>query len=73
MCISNRFRVYEVYHTRAAKGAAAEAQWNERFQKYKVNHEDLHAELSRRLAGDLPEDWRKKVRILHLQLSSSRI
>ncbi|MDX1593185.1 MAG: transketolase [Gammaproteobacteria bacterium] len=39
------------------RGAAAEAEWNERFAAYREAHPELAAELERRLAGELPEAW----------------
>lgn len=39
------------------KGAAAEATWNEKFQAYKAAHPELAAEFTRRMAGELPDDW----------------
>lgn len=38
-------------------GAAAESQWQERFAAYSDAHPELAAELSRRMAGDLPENF----------------
>jgi transketolase len=43
-----------------AKGAAAEAAWNETFAAYEAAHPDLAAELERRVAGELPADWPAK-------------
>ena len=40
-----------------AKGAAAEAAWNENFAKYKKLHPELAAEFERRIGGDLPADF----------------
>jgi transketolase len=39
------------------RGAAAEAEWSQRFEAYRAAHPELAAELERRLAGDLPADW----------------
>ncbi len=39
------------------KGAALEAEWNERFDAYAEAHPDLAVEYARRLAGDLPETF----------------
>jgi transketolase len=39
------------------RGAAAEAEWGQRFEAYRAAHPELAAELERRLAGDLPADW----------------
>ncbi len=43
-----------------AKGAKAEAEWNEKFAAYKKAYPDLAAEFERRVKGQLPEDWAKK-------------
>lgn len=43
-----------------AKGAAAEAAWNDKFAAYKAAHPELAAEFERRMAGDLPADWATK-------------
>ena len=40
-----------------AKGAAAEAEWNENFTKYKKLHPELAAEFERRSKGELPADF----------------
>jgi len=40
-----------------AKGAKAEAAWNEKFAAYKAAHAELAAEFERRMAGDLPASW----------------
>jgi transketolase len=42
------------------KGAAAEADWNDRFDVYAAAHPELAVELARRLSGDLPEDFTSK-------------
>ncbi|MDH5361471.1 MAG: transketolase [Gammaproteobacteria bacterium] len=43
-----------------AKGAKAEAAWNEKFAAYKAAFPELAAEFERRMAGDLPADWAAK-------------
>jgi len=40
-----------------AKGAEAEADWNERFAAYQSAHPDLAAEFTRVMNGELPTDW----------------
>lgn len=40
-----------------ARGAAEEASWNTRFENYAVEYPELAAELARRIAGRLPQDW----------------
>jgi len=42
---------------RRAAGAQAEARWTTRFAAYQVAYPELAAEFSRRMRGDLPEDW----------------
>jgi transketolase len=39
------------------KGAQREAEWNRLFAEYRAAHPELAAEFSRRLAGELPDDW----------------
>lgn len=39
------------------QGAALEADWNHRFERYAAAYPDLAAELSRRLRGELPKDF----------------
>ncbi len=39
------------------RGAALEADWNERFLAYEREYPELAAELKRRIKGRLPEDW----------------
>lgn len=53
--------VTDLYHKHAADGAAAEQEWNKLFEKYGQEYKELHADLSRRLAGDLPEGWQNKL------------
>ncbi|KGQ67144.1 transketolase [Gallibacterium anatis] len=50
----------EIYAEWDAKqqGAAKEAEWNKRFAAYQAAYPELAAELSRRLAGELPVDWK---------------
>ncbi len=48
--------VYAGWDARS-KGAEAEAAWNARMDAYRQAHPELAAELDRRLAGALPEDW----------------
>ena len=39
------------------KGAAAEAEWNTRFDAYKAEYPELAAEFARRIAGELPNNF----------------
>jgi transketolase len=48
--------IYAGWDARAA-GATAEAEWNRRRDAYQAAHADAAAELSRRLAGELPADF----------------
>ncbi|MFN4262728.1 MAG: transketolase [Thioalkalivibrionaceae bacterium] len=54
-----------------AKGAAAEADWNARFDAYKSAHPDLAAEFERRMAGDLPADFSAKANAFIKQVIES--
>jgi len=40
------------------KGDAAEAAWNEKFAAYEKEYPELAAEFKRRMAGDLPANWK---------------
>ncbi|KAI9701336.1 MAG: Transketolase [Bogoriella megaspora] len=51
--------VYDLYHKTGARGAAAEQEWNQLFQKYGQQYSKEHADLKRRLTGVLPEGWQK--------------
>ncbi|KAF1994903.1 transketolase [Amniculicola lignicola CBS 123094] len=53
--------VYDSYHAHAAEGAAAEEEWKKLFAKYGEEHKEAAADLSRRLARELPEGWEKKL------------
>ncbi|MEM1144212.1 MAG: transketolase [Pseudomonadota bacterium] len=48
--------IYEGWSARD-RGARAEADWTERFARYREAFPELASELKRRLAGDLPEDF----------------
>jgi len=39
------------------RGAAAESDWDARFEAYASQHPELAGEFQRRMAGDLPADW----------------
>ncbi len=49
--------VYAGWDARA-RGAKAEGAWNEKFAAYAKQHPDLAAELTRRMAGELPSSWK---------------
>ena len=55
--------VYELYGKVSSNGASLEAEWNKLFAKYGESHADEHADLTRRLRGDLPEGWEKSLPI----------
>ena len=40
-----------------SKGSVAESEWNGRLASYKEKYPELAAEYSRRMSGDLPENW----------------
>ncbi|WP_417535448.1 transketolase [Methylophaga sp.] len=42
-----------------AKGDAAEAEWNKKFDAYAAEYPELAAEFKRRMAGELPADWKQ--------------
>mgnify|MGYP002988287841 CR=1 FL=1 len=48
--------VYDAWDHRA-EGARIEAEWQTMFDGYAAQYPELAAELKRRLAGDLPENW----------------
>jgi transketolase len=50
--------VYEGWDAKAA-GAAKEAAWNVKFDAYAAAHPELAAEFTRRMAGELPADWKQ--------------
>jgi transketolase len=47
-----------------ARGAQLEAQWRERFAGYEAKYPELATELRRRMAGELPANWRAATRDL---------
>ncbi|KAG9123058.1 Transketolase [Ceratobasidium sp. 392] len=51
----------EVYAQIAKRGAAKEAEWEKLFAAYKEKYPTEHAELCRRIAGELPEGWESKL------------
>ncbi len=40
------------------KGSKAEKEWNDKFAAYQAAHPELAAEYQRRMAGDLPNNWK---------------
>ncbi|KAF7295104.1 Transketolase [Mycena indigotica] len=51
--------VYKFYGEIAQKGASAEAKWNSLLAAYGQKYPTEHAELTRRIAGELPQNWEK--------------
>lgn len=50
-------KVYDIYHAHADKGAAAEQEWTQLFEKYAKEYPSEAADLKRRQTRDLPEGW----------------
>lgn len=42
-----------------ANGDKAEAEWNAKFEAYKAEYPELAAEFTRRMAGELPANWKQ--------------
>ena len=53
--------VYAGWDARAG-GLAKESDWNERFAAYQESYPELAAEFSRRMGGDLPDNWQQLTR-----------
>ncbi|KAI1758946.1 transketolase [Hypoxylon sp. FL1150] len=53
--------VYDLYSKKATEGAALEEEWNKLFADYATKYKAEHADLTRRLKGDLPEGWEKNL------------
>ncbi|CCG82218.1 Probable TRANSKETOLASE [Taphrina deformans PYCC 5710] len=51
--------VYDLYHKKAAAGAAKEEEWNQLLGKYSEKYPEDAKDLQRRLSGKLPEGWEK--------------
>jgi transketolase len=54
-------KVYDVYHAAGQRGAEAEAKWNTLLQEYTQKYPKEGKELQRRIRGELPEGWEKKL------------
>lgn len=52
-------QVYDLYGKHSSEGAAREAEWNQLLAKYGEAFPAEHADLTRRLKGELPEGWEK--------------
>lgn len=48
---------YKVYSEVAARGAHLEAKWEDLLATYRQKYPNEHFELSRRISGELPENW----------------
>jgi len=59
----------------SAKGSAAEAEWQSRFNAYRESHPQLAQELARRMNSELPEHWERDTReaIAELQQSGGNV
>jgi transketolase len=54
------------------RGAGFEREWNERFIAYAKQYPDLAAEFRRRMAGELPGNWRAHCEALVAQVDAKR-
>lgn len=52
---------YDIYAETAKRGAKLESDWNGLFSAYGEKYPKEHAELKRRIAGELPSDWDKSL------------
>ncbi|SHH78998.1 transketolase [Ferrimonas marina] len=66
--------VYQAWDAKAA-GADAESSWDQRFAAYQAEHPELAAEFSRRLAGEMPDNWTAHVEgyIADLQANANKV
>ncbi|RSL91884.1 Transketolase [Fusarium floridanum] len=53
--------IYDLCKRQSARRAKLEADWHALLAKYATEYPDEHADLSRRLSGDLPKDWEKRL------------
>ncbi|KAM6505722.1 Transketolase [Fusarium solani] len=54
-----RKEVYDLCKRQSERGAKLESDWHALLEKYATEYPAEYADLSRRLAGDLPKDWEK--------------
>ncbi|KAF4615121.1 hypothetical protein D9613_002773 [Agrocybe pediades] len=52
---------YDLYSEFGKRGAALEAEWNSLLEAYGKKYPNEHAELTRRIAGKLPQGWEEKL------------
>lgn len=52
---------YDIYHDVAKRGAELESKWNELLSSYQSKYPKEHAELTRRIAGKLPQGWETRL------------
>ena len=52
---------YDIYHAAGARGAKSEEAWNALLASYAQKYPNEHAELTRRIAGELPAGWEKSL------------
>lgn len=66
--------IYAAWDARA-RGEQSESDWNERFSAYQQAYPDLASEFSRRMNGDLPDDWQQKTEqaIMELQENGASV
>lgn len=51
--------VYDYWHEIQQRGAGYQKEWDSLFEQYKSKYPQEHAELTRRIAGKLPDGWEK--------------
>jgi transketolase len=54
-------------------GKIREEIWNKKFDAYRINYPDLAAEYTRRMNGDLPKNWSKKIHKFIEELNDSPV
>lgn len=54
-------KTYETYAEIGARGAALENKWNSLLSSYGEKYPKEHTELTRRIAGELPDGWEKSL------------
>jgi transketolase len=66
--------IYAAWNARD-RGAAAEADWNDRFEAYRSEFTGLAEEFERRIAGELPADWAERTAAIlaDIQADSTKV